>query len=153
MPPLPRLWRISYRSLMTVPLPMGGGWLREVSLIGSSVFEAILDGALARQFAYPTKVYQGLYPGLATQYGHTIAKLRMVGGFGGMMSFLLKADFAGSQKFCTKLKLFAHATSLGGVECLAEHRKTVEGPTSNLPDNLVRFSVGIENVNYLIADL
>ena len=77
----------------------------------------------------------------------------MVGGFGGMMSFLLKTDFAGSQKFCTSLKLFAPATSLGGVESLAEHRKTVEGPTSALPDNLVRLSIGIENINDLIADL
>jgi cystathionine gamma-synthase len=45
------------------------------------------------------------------------------------------------------------ATSLGGVESLAEHRKVIEGPTSPVPDNLVRISVGIENVNDLIADI
>jgi cystathionine gamma-synthase len=45
------------------------------------------------------------------------------------------------------------ATSLGGVESLAEHRKTVEGPGSPVPDNLVRLSVGIEHVDDLIADL
>ena len=45
------------------------------------------------------------------------------------------------------------ATSLGGVESLAEHRKTVEGPTSPVPDNLVRISVGIEHVDDLIADI
>ena len=109
--------------------------------------------AIARHFSAHPKVQQVLYPGLATQNGHAIAKLQMAGGFGGMMSFLLKADFDGSQKFCTKLKLFAPATSLGGVESLAEHRKTVEGPTSALPDNLVRLSIGIENINDLIEDL
>ena len=77
----------------------------------------------------------------------------MLGGFGGMMSLLLKTDFVGAQNFCTRLEVFAPATSLGGVESLAEHRKTVEGASSALPDNLVRLSVGIENVNDLIADL
>ena len=109
--------------------------------------------AIARHFSLHPKLQQILYPGLATQNGHAIAKLQMAGGFGGMMSFLLKADFAGSQKFCTRLNLFAPATSLGGVESLAEHRKTVEGPTSALPDNLVRLSIGIENINDLIEDL
>jgi cystathionine gamma-synthase len=42
---------------------------------------------------------------------------------------------------------------LGGVESLAEHRKTVEGQASPTPDNLVRFSIGIENVNDLINDI
>ena len=45
------------------------------------------------------------------------------------------------------------ATSLGGVESLAEHRKLVEGPDSPVPDNLVRFSIGIEHADDLIADL
>ncbi len=109
--------------------------------------------AIARHFASHPKVQQILYPGLHTQNGHAIAKRQMTGGFGGMMSFLLKTDFAGAQKFCLNLQLIAPATSLGGVESLAEHRKTVEGPTSALPDNLVRLSIGIENVNDLIADL
>ncbi len=45
------------------------------------------------------------------------------------------------------------ATSLGGVESLAEHRKTVEGPESPVPDNLIRLSIGIEHVDDLIADI
>ena len=64
-----------------------------------------------------------------------------------------ETDFAGTQKFCTNLKLIVPATSLGGVESLAEHRKSVEGPTSPVPDGLVRLSIGIENVNDLIADI
>ena len=109
--------------------------------------------AIARHFSNHPKVERVLYPGLATQTGHVIAKKQMAGGYGGMMSMLLRTDFDGAKVFCTRLKVIAPATSLGGVESLAEHRKTVEGPTSTLPDNLVRISVGIENVNDLIADI
>jgi len=66
---------------------------------------------------------------------------------------LLKTDFNGARKFCTLLRVVTPATSLGGIESLAEHRKSVEGPTSPVADNLVRFSIGIENVNDLIADI
>lgn len=109
--------------------------------------------AIARHFANHPKLEGVLYPGLATHPGYEIAKRQMLDGYGGMMSLLLKTDFAGAQKFCTKLTVITPATSLGGCESLAEHRKTVEGPTSPVPDNLVRFSIGIENVNDLIADI
>jgi cystathionine gamma-synthase len=109
--------------------------------------------AIARHFASHPKVEAVLYPGLATHPGYEIAKKQMLDGYGGMMSLLIKTDFAGAQKFCTRLNVIIPATSLGGVESLAEHRKTVEGPTSPVPDNLVRFSIGIENVNDLIADI
>jgi cystathionine gamma-synthase len=109
--------------------------------------------AVARHFAKHPKLEAVLYPGLATHPGHDIAKRQMTDGFGGMLSFLLKTDFAGTRAFCTRLKVIIPATSLGGVESLAEHRKTVEGPSSPVPDNLVRLSIGIENVDDLIADL
>ena len=83
----------------------------------------------------------------------TIAARQMRDGFGGMMSILVKGGFAEAQRLCMRLKVIVPATSLGGVESLAEHRKTVEGPTSPVPDNLVRISVGIEHVDDLIADL
>lgn len=109
--------------------------------------------AIARHFANHAKVEAVLYPGLASHPGHDIAKRQMTDGYGGMMSLLLKTDFAGAQRFCTKLQVIIPATSLGGCESLAEHRKTVEGPTSPVPDNLVRLSIGIENVNDLVADI
>lgn len=109
--------------------------------------------AIARHFTNHEKVERVLYPGLATHPSHNIAKRQMTDGFGGMMSFLLKTNFAGAKKFCTKLQVLIPATSLGGVESLAEHRKTVEGPASPVADNLVRFSIGIENLNDLIADI
>jgi cystathionine gamma-synthase len=109
--------------------------------------------AIARHFSNHGKIEAVLYPGLGTHATYGIARKQMTNGYGGMMSLLIKTDFAGARNFCTRLKVLVAATSLGGVESLAEHRKTVEGPTSTLPDNLVRLSIGIENVNDLIADI
>ena len=109
--------------------------------------------AIARHFAKHPKLERVLYPGLASHPGHAIAARQMTDGFGGMMSFLLKGGFDDARSFCTRLKILVPATSLGGVESLAEHRKSVEGPASPVPDNLVRISVGIEHVDDLIADL
>ena len=109
--------------------------------------------AIARHFSNHAKVEKVLYPGLATHATHDIAKRQMTNGYGGMMSLLINGNFAAAQKFCTLLRVIVPATSLGGVESLAEHRKTVEGALSPVPDNLVRLSIGIENVNDLIADI
>jgi cystathionine gamma-synthase len=70
-----------------------------------------------------------------------------------MLSLLVKGGFAEAQKVCTRLRVVVPATSLGGVESLAEHRKAVEGPQSPVPDNLIRFSAGIEHADDLIADI
>lgn len=109
--------------------------------------------AIAQRFETHPKVERVLYPGLASHKGHAIAARQMRNGFGGMMSILVKGGFADAKRLCTRLKVIVPATSLGGVESLAEHRKTVEGPASPVPDNLVRISVGIEHVEDLIADL
>ncbi len=109
--------------------------------------------AIARHFSQHPKIERVLYPGLSDHPGHDIAKRQMTDGYGGMMSLLLKGSFEDAKRFCTQLRVVIPATSLGGVESLAEHRKSVEGPTSPVPDNLVRLSIGIENVNDLIADI
>jgi cystathionine gamma-synthase len=109
--------------------------------------------AMARHFEHHPKLERVLYPGLSSHPGHDIALRQMRDGFGGMMSILVKGGFAEARRLCTRLKVIVPATSLGGVESLAEHRKTVEGPSSPVPDNLVRISVGIEHVDDLIADL
>lgn len=109
--------------------------------------------AIARHFDKHPKVERVLYPGLASHAGHAIAVRQMTDGFGGMMSILIKGGFEDAKRLCTLLKVIVPATSLGGVESLAEHRKTVEGPASPVPDNLVRLSIGIEHVDDLIADL
>jgi cystathionine gamma-synthase len=93
-----------------------------------------------------------LYPGLPSDPQHEIAKKQMIGGFGGMLSILVKGGQEAALKVCANLKIFCHATSLGGVESLIEHRRSVEGVDSPSPENLLRISVGIEDVDDLIAD-
>jgi len=77
----------------------------------------------------------------------------MTDGFGGMMSILIKGGAAQARDVSRFTQVFVPATSLGGVESLIEHRKAVEGPHSIVADNLIRLSIGIEDVNDLIADL
>ena len=109
--------------------------------------------ALAKHFEKHPRLVSVLYPGLESHPQHKIAKKQMIGGFGGMLSVLVKGNEAQSRGVASRLKVFTPATSLGGVESLAEHRKSVEGPNSIVPENLIRFSIGIEDVADLIADL
>lgn len=97
-------------------------------------------------------VDQVYYPGLESHAQHYIAKKQMK-DFGGMLSFLVKGDNKTAKKVVNKVKLFAQATSLGGVESLIEHRASVEGPDSKTPKTLIRVSVGLEHIDDLIEDL
>jgi cystathionine gamma-synthase len=109
--------------------------------------------AIARHFEKHPAIERVLYPGLESHPAHAVAKRQMTNGFGGMLSVMVHGGFDGAAQFASGLKLFLAAASLGGVESLAEHRAAVEGPNSVVPKNLLRFSVGIENVQDLIADL
>lgn len=92
------------------------------------------------------------YPGLPEHPQHNISKQQMRKGFGGMLSVLVKGDANQAMTISNKLELFTTATSLGGVESLVEHRQSVEGTNSKTPVNLLRLSVGLEDVEDLIAD-
>jgi cystathionine gamma-synthase len=92
------------------------------------------------------------YPGLKSHSQFNIAKRQMKNGFGAMLSILVKGNAETAIKIANKLKIFTIATSLGGVESLVEHRKSVEGVNSKTPENLLRISVGLENVEDLIED-
>ncbi len=92
------------------------------------------------------------YPGLESHPGHALAKQQMR-GFGAMLSFTLRGGAAAAMRVVANAKLFARATSLGGVESLIEHRASMEGPDTKTPGNLVRVSVGVEHAGDLIADL
>ncbi len=109
--------------------------------------------AIARHFENHQRLQAVLYPGLESHPQHKVAKKQMLGGFGGMLSILVKGNEAETRAVASRLKVFTPATSLGGVESLAEHRKSVEGPNSIVPENLIRFSIGIEDAADLIADL
>ncbi|MCG7278304.1 cystathionine gamma-synthase [Corynebacterium imitans] len=96
------------------------------------------------------------YPGLETHPSHEVAK-RQMKRFGGMVSVEFQTEEQ-AQKFCLSTKLFCLAESLGGVESLLEHPATmthlaVNGSELEVPRELVRISVGIEDAEDLIADL
>ena len=93
------------------------------------------------------------YPGLISHPQHELAKRQMPNGFSGMISIQIKGDEANARKVAAKLKLFQQATSLGGVESLVEHRRSIEGPDSKTPGNLLRLSIGLEHVDDLWEDL
>ncbi|GGY79819.1 cystathionine gamma-synthase [Streptomyces omiyaensis] len=103
------------------------------------------------------KVTQVLYPGLAEHPGHEIAAKQMR-SFGGMISFRVEGGEEAAVGVCNRAKLFTLGESLGGVESLIEHpgrmtHASVAGSALEVPADLVRLSVGIENVDDLIADL
>lgn len=99
------------------------------------------------------EIAQVLYPGLPEFPGHHIAARQMQGGFGAMLSIRVRGGETAAIACAAKLRLWKRATSLGGVESLVEHRASVEGPGSPCPRDLLRLSVGIENVDDLYADL
>ncbi len=93
-----------------------------------------------------------MYPGLTSDPQHEVAKKQMQNGFGGMLSILVKGGQEAALRVCKNLNIFCHATSLGGVESLIEHRRSIEGDNSPSPANLLRISVGLEAIEDLIAD-
>ncbi|MCB9160113.1 MAG: PLP-dependent transferase [Caldilineaceae bacterium] len=108
--------------------------------------------AVATFLAGHPRIERVNYPGLPDHPGHEIAA-RQMSDFGGMLSIQVRGDAADALALTGRLRLFIRATSLGGVESLVEHRKSVEGPQSPTPDNLLRLSIGLEHPDDLIADL
>lgn len=108
---------------------------------------------IAQHLAAHPRVELVHYPGLTTHPHHELACRQMPGGFGGMVSFLVRGGKPEAVATAAKAKLFIRATSLGGTHSLIEHRASSEGPKSKTPQNLLRLSVGIENADDLIADL
>lgn len=107
---------------------------------------------IAAYLADHPQVERVYYPSLASHAGYEIAQKQMK-RFGGMLSFQIRGSQAEAMAFIGKLKIITRATSLGGVESLIEHRASIEGTGTKTPENLLRFSVGIEDVEDLIADL
>jgi cystathionine gamma-synthase len=102
-------------------------------------------------------VGQVFYPGLATHANHEVAAKQM-SGFGGMVSFRVKAGEEAALDICSKTTLFTLGESLGGVESLIEHpgrmtHAAVSGSPLEVPDDLIRLRVGIEQADDLVADL
>lgn len=103
------------------------------------------------------KVTKVLYPGLPEHPGHEIAAKQMR-NFGGMVSFQVAGGEEEAVAVCGRTRIFTLAESLGGVESLIEHpgrmtHASVAGSALEVPADLIRVSVGIENADDLIADL
>lgn len=109
--------------------------------------------ALADRLARHPAVARVLYPGLPSHPGHEVALRQMQGGFGAMLSIRTHGGEAAAIATAARVRLWKRATSLGGVESLIEHRGSIEGPDSPCPPDLLRLSVGIEDLEDLYADL
>lgn len=113
--------------------------------------------AVAEFLADHPSVSSVLYPGLSSHPGHEIAA-RQMRGFGGMVSVRMRAGRRAAQDLCAKTRVFILAESLGGVESLIEHpsamtHASTAGSQLEVPDDLVRLSVGIEDIADLLGDL
>ncbi|WP_114201486.1 cystathionine gamma-synthase [Janibacter anophelis] len=114
--------------------------------------EAVVD--LLTQRSEITSV---LYPGLAEHPGHEVAA-RQMARFGGMISVRMAGGREAAQQLCARTEVFTLAESLGGIESLIEHpgamtHASTAGSMLEVPDDLVRLSVGIEDVSDILADL
>jgi cystathionine gamma-lyase len=115
---------------------------------------------IARHLEKHPKIEKVIYPGLPSHPQHELAK-RQMSGFGGMLSLVAKDGLDGARKILNSTKLFALAESLGGVESLIGHPVTMTHASipkdirdsRGVVDGLVRLSVGIEDVDDLVADL
>jgi len=116
---------------------------------------------VAQFLAGHEKVTAVHYPGLPSHPDHEVAKRQMTGGFGGMLSFEIRADFEGTKRFMDSLKVVKLATSLGGVTSLATQPVTnthsalspEEREKAGISDSLVRISIGLEDPAAVIGDL
>jgi cystathionine gamma-synthase len=139
----------------SVPSPFDC-WLirRSVSTLACRVrAQAQSASQLAQFLSEHSRVAKVFYPGLASHPGHAIAQRQMRGGFGAVLSFCTHGGREQAFAVANQTQLFTRATSLGGVESLIEHRASIEGPHSVTPETLLRLSIGLENVDDLIADL
>jgi cystathionine gamma-lyase len=116
--------------------------------------------AIAQRLEAHPGVKQAIYPGLASHPQHELAK-RQMHGFGGMISVVLDRDLQGTLRMLERTQLFTLAESLGGVESLIEHPAIMTHASIpphvreelGISDAFIRLSVGVENVDDLIADL
>lgn len=116
---------------------------------------------IARYLESHEMVDKVFYPGLESHEHHDVAKKQMHHGFGGVLSFMLQGDFGVVKAFLPKLRYAHAAANLGAVETVVGPPATTshvessaeERAAMGIPESLVRYSVGIEDVDDLIADL
>jgi cystathionine gamma-synthase len=107
---------------------------------------------IATRLSKHPKVSKVRYPGLPSDPHHATAK-KFMKGFGAVLSFEIAGSAGDADKVCSASKLISQATSLGGVESLWERRHRWSAESPSIPENLIRLSVGIEDVEDLWADI
>ncbi|HEY4647263.1 MAG TPA: PLP-dependent aspartate aminotransferase family protein [Steroidobacteraceae bacterium] len=138
---------LALRGLKTLPLRM-----RQSS-------ESAL--AIARWLEKHPQVERVLYPGLESHPQHALARQQMRNGFSGIVSFFIRGGLEAARRCLERVEIFALAESLGGVESLVDHPAIMthasvpaeQRKALGISDALIRLSVGIEDVEDLIADL
>ncbi|MGX1306065.1 cystathionine gamma-synthase [Amorphus suaedae] len=131
-------------------------WLliRGMRTLGVRVHAANANAsAIAGYLAGHPAVETVRYPGLVDHPQHAVARRQMVGGYGSLMSFDVRGGAEAALRVAGRLNRIIRATSLGGIETLIEHRRSVEDPMTNMPGGLLRLSVGIEHIQDLLDDL
>lgn len=113
--------------------------------------------AIAQRLSEHSGIARVLYPGLESHPGHALAA-RQMSGFGGMVSIDLAGGAEAARRFAESTELFQLAESLGGVESLVNYpsemtHASVKGTEAEVPESIVRLSVGIEDVDDLLADI
>lgn len=109
--------------------------------------------AIARHLDGHPALHAVLYPGLPSHLGHEVARRQMSGGYGGMLALRFAGGERDAMAVFGALRVFKRGTSLGGVESLVEHRRSTEGPSSPVPADLLRLSIGLEAPEDLIGDI
>ncbi|MDX9912856.1 MAG: cystathionine gamma-synthase [Phycisphaerales bacterium] len=116
---------------------------------------------IARHLEKHTSVEHVIYPGLASHPQHDLAKRQMCGGYGGMISLVVKGGLGPAKRVLERVEIFTLAESLGGVESLIEHPGIMTHASipadlraaRGIHDGLIRLSIGVEDPADLIADL
>ena len=117
--------------------------------------------AVARWLESRAGVQRVVYPGLESHPQHELAKRQMNGAFGGMVTVLIDGDLSRTKQMLERVEVFTLAESLGGVESLVNHPAIMTHASvpkevreaGGVTDNLIRLSVGVEDIDDLIADL
>ncbi len=154
---------LTYKMLGVAPSPQDT-WLINVGL---KTFELRMQRHAANALAVATwlqaqpNVEAVFYPGLPTNPYHELAKRQMINGFGGMLSFKISGGVENGMAFANAVTIPTLAVSLGNVDSLIQHPASMthsatpkeEREKAGITDNIIRLSVGIENIEDLIEDL
>ncbi|MBT3426983.1 MAG: aminotransferase class I/II-fold pyridoxal phosphate-dependent enzyme [Gammaproteobacteria bacterium] len=154
---------LTYKMLGVAPSPTDTSLIN----VGLKTFELRMQKhaenalAVASWLQQQPQIEAVFYPGLPDNRYHELAKKQMVNGFGGMVSFKIKGGVENSMTFTNAVTIPTLAVSLGNVDSLIQHPASMthsatpkeEREKAGIADNIVRLSVGIENIEDLIADL